>query len=144
MHTGKEPAMPKKILVVDDEPNIVKMICSRLAANNYEFIAAYDGVGAVEKAHKEKPDLIILDIKMPAGTGVSVYENLRNSADTAIIPVIFITAYLEKDIKKKILAMGAKDFITKPFKADVMLTKIKEALEKQDIAGESHEDDIIG
>jgi len=136
--------MPKKILVVDDEPNIVKMICSRLAANNYEVIAAYDGVQAVEKAHKEKPDLIILDIKMPAGTGVNVYEYLKKSADTAIIPVIFITAYPEKDIKKKVLAMGAKDFITKPFKADVMLTKVKEALEKQDITGESHLDDIIG
>jgi DNA-binding response OmpR family regulator len=136
--------MPKKILVVDDEPNIVKMICSRLAANNYEVIAAYDGVGAVETAHKEKPDLIILDIKMPAGTGVSVYENLRNSANTAIIPVIFITAYPDKDIKKKVLEMGANDFIAKPFKADVMLTKVKEALERQDITGENHGEDIIG
>jgi len=136
--------MPKKILVVDDEPNIVKLICSRLAANNYEVIAAYDGVQAIGKAHKEKPDLIILDIKLPAGTGISVYENLRNAAETATIPVIFITAYPEKDTKKKVLAMGANDFIAKPFKADVMLAKVKAALEKQDITGESHLDDIIG
>jgi len=136
--------MPKKILVVDDEPNIVKMICSRLAANNYEVIAAYDGVQAVKEAHKEKPDLIILDIKMPAGTGVNVYENLKKSADTAVIPVIFITAYPDEDIKKKVLEMGANDFVAKPFKADIMLTRVKAALERQDITGESHEDDIIG
>ena len=136
--------MPKKILVVDDEPNIVKMICSRLAANNYEFIVAYDGVQAVEKAHKEKPNLIILDIKLPAGEGISVYEYLKKSAETAIIPVIFITAYPEKDIKKKVLAMGANDFIAKPFKADVMLAKVKEALEKQNISGESLSNDVIG
>ena len=136
--------MPKKILVVDDEPNIVKMICSRLTANNYEVTVAYDGTTAVEKAHKEKPDLIILDIKMPAGTGISVYENLSNSADTAMIPVIFITAYPDEDIKKKVLEMGANDFVAKPFKADVMLSRVKGALERQDITGESRSDDIIG
>ena len=136
--------MSKKILVVDDEPNIVKMIYSRLAANNYEVIAAYDGITAVAKAHKEKPDLIILDIKMPAGTGISVYENLSNSADTAMIPVIFITAYPDEDIKKKVLDMGANDFVAKPFKADVMLSRVKGALERQDITGESRSDDIIG
>ncbi len=136
--------MPKKILVVDDEPNIVKVICSRLAANNYEVTAAYDGLQAIKKARKEKPDLVILDIKMPAGGGVNVYENLRNSVDTMTIPVIFITAYLDKDIKKKVLEMGAKGLIAKPFKADLMLAKVKEALEEQDMAIEGHKEEIIG
>jgi CheY-like chemotaxis protein len=89
---------------------------------------AYDAVQAVAKAFREKPDLILLDIKMPAGGGISVMENLRNSADTAATPVIVITAFPSSEIQQKAKEMGAVDFISKPFKAEDVLSKIRQAL----------------
>ena len=124
--------MPKKILVVDDEPNILKLIASRLEANNYEVITALDGFYAIKKAHDENPDLIILDIRMPAGGGISVFDNLRANNSTMMIPVIFITAHPNEDIWREVMEKGAQGFITKPFNADDLLAKVKNVL-KEDI-----------
>jgi len=120
--------MAKKILIVDDEPNIVRVLASRLKANNYDIVAAYDAVQAIKKAVADKPDLIIMDYKMPAGSGVTVFENLQRIGELGIIPVIFITAFAAKDIKDKVMKMGAIDFITKPFDPEDLLHKVKEAL----------------
>ncbi|HEX7534010.1 MAG TPA: response regulator [Syntrophales bacterium] len=120
--------MAKKILIVDDEPNIVKVLASRLKANNYDIVGAYDGVQAMKKAVVEKPDLIIMDYKMPAGNGITVFENIQKILELAIIPVIFITAFPARDIKDKVMAMGATDFITKPFDPEDLLHKVKKAL----------------
>ncbi|MEM7816479.1 MAG: response regulator [Candidatus Aenigmatarchaeota archaeon] len=120
--------MAKKILVVDDEPNILLVLASRLKANNFEVITASDGFYAVKKAREEKPDLIILDIRMPAGGGMSVFESLKIIPDTAIIPVIFITAHPTPQLEQKAKEMGAVDFISKPFDADELILKIKKAL----------------
>lgn len=118
----------KKILVVDDEMNIVKLIASRLKANNYEVIVACDGLFAVKMAHEQKHDLIILDILMPAGNGLTVYKNLQDSIETAVIPVIFLTACASEEMRKQTLEMGAKDFVSKPFNAEDLLTKVKDVL----------------
>jgi DNA-binding response OmpR family regulator len=126
--------MPKKILIVDDELNVVRVIAARLKASNYDVVSASDGLYAVQKAHQEKPDLIILDIRMPVGGGRGVFENLRMTSDTMMIPVIFITAFADDDLKRTLLEMGAVDFVTKPFNADELLEKVKKAL-KED-AGE--------
>jgi len=120
--------MPKKILVVDDELNVLKVIASRLKANNYDVVTASDGTFAVKKALEEKPDLIILDIKMPAGGGISVFENLRRLDNTMMTPVIFITAHPTEEIKKQVLEMGAEDFVAKPFDPDDLLAKVRKAL----------------
>jgi CheY-like chemotaxis protein len=120
--------MAKKILVVDDDKEITLLLASRLKANKYEIVVAYDAVQAVAKAFKEKPDLILLDIKMPAGGGISVMDNLRNSAVTAVIPIIVITAYPSPEIQQKVKEMGAVDFISKPFKAEDVLPRIRKAL----------------
>ena len=120
--------MPKKILVVDDELNVLKVIASRLKANNYDVVTASDGTFAVKKALQEKPDLIILDIKMPAGGGISVFENLRRLDNTMMTPVIFITAHPTEEIKKQVLEMGAEDFVAKPFDPDDLLAKVRKAL----------------
>ena len=120
--------MGKKILVVDDDQQIVLLLASRLRANEYEIIVAYDAVQAVARAFSEKPDLILLDMKMPAGGGISVMEKLKNSAHTATTPVIIITAYPSKEIKEKVKEMGAVSFISKPFKAEDVLLEIKKAL----------------
>jgi two-component system alkaline phosphatase synthesis response regulator PhoP len=120
--------MAKKILIVDDEPNIVRVLASRLKANNYDITVAYDSFQATKKARVEKPDLIIMDYKMPAGSGVTVFENLQKMGELGIVPVIFITAFPAKDIEDKVMEMGAVAFITKPFDAADLLKKVKKAL----------------
>ena len=120
--------MAKKILIVDDELSLTQALSVRLKASNYEVIAAVDAIQALNKAHQEKPDLILLDIKMPAGDGVTVYEKLKKSSETGLIPVIFITAYASEETKQKVLEMGAEDFISKPFNTEELLTKVKKAL----------------
>src|SRR4030042_2767596 len=107
--------MAKKILVADDEPEIGKALHIRLKEAGYDVIVAFDVLQAIYQAHKERPDLIILDIRMPAGSGIGVYEKLRISSDTSMIPVIFITAYANDEIVNKVLKMGAAGFIAKPF-----------------------------
>ena len=120
--------MAKKILIVDDDKEIALLLASRLKANKYDVVVAYDAVEAVAKAFKEKPDLILLDIKMPAGGGLRVMHNLRNAADTATIPVIVITAYPSQEIQQKVKEMGSVNFIAKPYKAEDVLSKIRKAL----------------
>ncbi len=120
--------MAKKILIVDDDKQIVLLLASRLKANNYEIAVAYDALQAVAQAFSEKPDLILLDIKMPAGSGISVMDNLRNSTNTALIPVIIITAYPSREIQQKVKEMGAVGFISKPFRAEDVLPRIRKVL----------------
>ena len=120
--------MAKKILIVDDDKQIASLLASRLRANHYEVVAAYDSAQAVAKALSEKPDLILLDMKMPGGGGLSVMDHLRNSADTALTPVIVITAYPSLEIRQMTKKMGAVDFISKPFDAGEVLSRIQKAL----------------
>jgi CheY-like chemotaxis protein len=122
--------MGKRILIVDDDKQIALLLASRLKANKYEVVVAYDAVQAVAKAFSEKPDLILLDIKMPAGGGISVMDNLRNSGDAniALTPVMVVTAYASPEIQQKVKEMGAVDFISKPFEAEDILPRIRKAL----------------
>ena len=120
--------MAKKILIADDDPHIVALISSRLKANQYEVVVAYDAVQTMSQVRKEKPDLIILDMKMPAGGGASVLDNLKMSIDVFNTPVLVMTAYPSDATRQKALEMGAADFITKPFKPEEILTKVKKAL----------------
>jgi DNA-binding response OmpR family regulator len=120
--------MAKKILIVDDDKQIVLLLASRLKANNYEIAVAYDALQAVAQAFSEKPDLILLDMKMPAGSGISVMDDLKNSTNTALIPVIIITAYPSIEIQQKVKEMGAVGFISKPFKAEDLLPRIRKVL----------------
>lgn len=123
--------MKKKILVVDDEPQVVRLLSLRLKANNFDVISAYDGYQCVEVAKLELPDLILLDIKMPLGGGVKAFENLKNIATTNTIPVIFITAYPSIEVKKQVMEMGAEDFISKPFNSEVLIEKINTILDNK-------------
>jgi DNA-binding response OmpR family regulator len=127
--------MAKKILVADDEPEIVKALHIRLKEAGYEVIVAFDVLQAIYQAHKEKPDLIILDIRMPAGDGIGVYEKLKISSETTTIPVIFITAYANDEIARKVLEMGAEGFFAKPFNIDKLLNKVKAILGEGDRKG---------
>lgn len=107
--------MKKKLLIVDDEHHIVKFISARLRARNYEVIEAYDGVQCLTKTMEEIPDLILLDIKMPIMNGIDVFKEIIKLKATKEIPVIFMTAYPNLELKNQALKMGAKGFISKPF-----------------------------
>lgn len=117
--------MKKKILVVDDEAQIVRLLSLRLQANDYNVVVAYDGYQCVQMAKEETPDLILLDIKMPMGGGIQAFENLRDNTITEKIPVIFITAFPTAEIKKQVTDMGANGFIAKPFGSEELLNKIR-------------------
>jgi DNA-binding response OmpR family regulator len=120
----------KKILIVDDERDIVKVVMIRLQGAGYEVVTAFDGAQGVFMAHKEKPDLIILDIRMPAGNGFSVAQRLKRSMHTFTIPVIFLTGSPEKNAEKKAMVLGARFYIKKPYDPEELLDAVKRALEK--------------
>jgi two-component system alkaline phosphatase synthesis response regulator PhoP len=123
--------MKKKILVVDDEPHIVRLLSLRLKANNFDVISAYDGYQCVQVAKLELPDLILLDIKMPLGGGIKAFENLKEIEATNTIPVIFITAFPSVKVKKQVMNMGAEDFISKPFNSELLMEKINTILKNK-------------
>jgi len=129
--------MAKKILVVDDERDLVNFISARLKANGYDVIASHDGMGALQKANEEKPDLILLDVMMPAGDGFSVCQKLKSQDETMNIPVVFLTAKtLDRD-ERLGLGMGAEYYLKKPFEAKELLDVISKILENpQDIKEE--------
>jgi DNA-binding response OmpR family regulator len=120
----------KKILIVDDERDIVKGLMIRLQGAGYDVVTAFDGAQGVFMAHKEKPDLIILDIRMPAGDGFSVAQRLKRSIHTFTIPVIFLTGSPEKNAEEKAMALGARFYIKKPYDPEELLDAIKRALEE--------------
>lgn len=107
--------MKKRILIVDDEPSIVRLLSLRLRVKGYEVIEAFDGLQCVKIATEEVPDLILLDIKMPNMDGISAFEKLIQMDITKKIPIIFMTAYPKVELKDKVLKMGAMDCISKPF-----------------------------
>ena len=121
--------MAKRILVVDDEPHSVKMVESRLRANGYDVITAGNGAEGLEKARKEAPDLILLDIVMPQMNGHETLSKLKESSETKSIPVIMFTSKGQVDDVERATYGGAIDYIVKPFDPIVLLSKIKKVLE---------------
>ena len=122
--------MKRKILVVDDEPQIVRLLSLRLKAKSFDVVSAYDGYQCVQVAKEELPDLILLDIKMPLGGGIKAFEKMKSISSTSNIPVIFITAFPSEEVKKLVMEMGAEDFVSKPFNSDLLIDKINRVLGK--------------
>jgi len=123
--------MTKRILVVDDEPQIVSMLKMRLQANGYEVITAADGEEGLQKAKDLKPDLIILDIIMPKMAGNEVAEALKEDDQFSKIPVIFLTCLADGMVDKQgSEKIGGNLFVAKPFEADELLLIIDNVLKK--------------
>ena len=106
-------SMVLRILIVDDENDLIELVKFRLAGLGCEFLVANDGVQALSQARQFKPDLILLDILLPDLDGLSVCEILRRQPATKGIPVIFMSA-LSGDVTKRTASMHAYDFFTKP------------------------------
>ena len=121
--------MPKpRILVVDDDPDLVRAIRLRLLANNYEVTTATDGYSAIASSQKERPSLIILDLGLPAGDGFVVLDRLQNSDALAGIPVIVLSARDSQNNEARALKAGAVAFLQKPADNDELLNAIRVSL----------------
>ena len=118
----------KKILLIDDEEDIIKMNMLRLVESNYDVISANDGREGVKKAEKESPDLILLDVMMPRMDGLQTLVKLKGNPRTSHIPVIMLTGIVEQAALNKARVSGAADFIDKPFNAEMLLEAIKKNL----------------
>lgn len=120
--------MGKRILVVDDEVQLVEMVKMRLEASGYDILCAYDGQDGLDKAKKDKPDLIILDLMLPKMDGYKVCGLLKNDSRYSKIPVIMFTAKAQDEDEALGRELGAEAYVTKPFEPKLLLDKIKELL----------------
>ena len=120
--------MSRKVLVVDDEKNIVDIIAFNLNREGYEVIVARDGEKALEAFEKEAPNLVILDIMMPKMDGFETCKKIRQTSNT---PIIMLTARAEEVDKVLGLELGADDYVTKPFSVRELLARVKANLRKQ-------------
>jgi DNA-binding response OmpR family regulator len=105
----------KRILAVDDEPHILKLVSFSLRAKGLEVIEATDGLSAIEVAEREQPDLILMDVMMPALDGYEACRRIKANPKTAHIPVVMLTAKTQVAEQKSGLDAGALDYICKPF-----------------------------
>ncbi len=115
-----------RILLVDDEPDILKMVGKRLESEGYEVSLAIDGEEALEKIQEENPDLVILDIMLPKVNGFEVCRQLKQNSLHQGIPVILFTAMTQQKDKRLGLECGADAYVCKPFRTDELLDKIRE------------------
>lgn len=121
----------KKILVVDDEDDIVELITFQLESDGFSVINARDGMEAVSKINKENPDLVILDIMMPRMNGLDVVRLIRAREDKKNIPIIIASAKSSEEDIVSGLDLGADDYITKPFSLKVISAKVKALLRRK-------------
>src|SRR5438094_5646958 len=128
--------MPKKILAVDDERHIVRLVEVNLARAGYQVVTAFDGREALQKVESEKPDLIVLDVMMPYMDGFEVLRNLKANPDTREIPVIMLTAKAQDADVFRGWQSGVDCYLTKPFNPMELLTFVKRIFDSQNPAAE--------
>jgi CheY-like chemotaxis protein len=133
------PPMTKRVLIVDDDPHVVRYLEMLLQDNGYETLSAMDGREAIEMARRERPDLITLDISMPDVSGTRVYKELRTDPELACLPVIIITAIVgfdgdryayEKFISHRRKVPPPEGFFPKPIDVEAFLAMVGELLDK--------------
>lgn len=119
---------PLTILVVDDEPINRALIERRLEREGYRVLTAENGREAVEKTHEERPDLVLLDVMMPLMDGLEACRLIKEDGATQDIPIIFLSARDETQTKVNALALGANDYVSKPFKVEELLARVEVAI----------------
>jgi phosphate regulon transcriptional regulator PhoB len=128
--------MPEKILVVDDEKDLVDLIVYNLEREGFETLRAYDGEEALKAVKAEKPDLVILDLMLPGIQGMDVCSIIRKDRNTAAIPVIMVTAKGDEIDKILGLEIGADDYVTKPFSVRELLARVRAVLRRFAVSSE--------
>ncbi|NQT28495.1 MAG: response regulator [Candidatus Omnitrophica bacterium] len=120
----------EKILIVEDDPDIVEMIDYNLKKEGYRIISVLNGEDAIGIAEKENPDLIILDLMLPEMDGFQVCKHLRSEEKTSSVPIIMLTAKSQETDKVVGLELGADDYMTKPFSPRELVARIKAVLRR--------------
>ena len=120
--------MDKNVLIVDDSNTNNILLENILLDEGINSIIAYNGTDAIKLAHKEMPDLILLDIMMPEKNGLTVFEELKLNNKTKAIPVVFITARNDDKLKHQAITAGAYDFIEKPINVTYVIDLVKQIL----------------
>ncbi|MBI5231242.1 MAG: response regulator [Coriobacteriales bacterium] len=120
--------MTKRILAVDDEPHILKLVTFSLKANGYEVLEADDGLKAIEIAIREHPDLILMDVMMPACDGYEACRRIKAKAETADIPILMLSAKSQQVEQAAGLESGALEYVCKPFTPKELVAKVRETI----------------
>ncbi|MDZ4859632.1 MAG: response regulator [Candidatus Hydrogenedentes bacterium] len=119
---------PTKILVVDDEPDVVLFIARTLNGEGFDVISAYDGISALDLAETEAPDLVVLDIMMPMMSGYEVCEQLKANPQTQHIPVVCVSSAHNPNARDRSREAGAATLLLKPFSPAELIAQIKRHL----------------
>ena len=118
----------KRILLVDDDPDLLQSMHVRLRAHHYETYSAEDAISCMAEARRVEPDLIVLDLGLPAGDGFLLMERFKNVPALAAVPVIVVSARNFRESEKRAVAAGAKAFLQKPVNTTEFLLVIRQAL----------------
>lgn len=136
METNTEPSPSARILVVDDEPSIRDMLRDILTQVGYTVITASDGREALPVILRDKPDLILSDIRMPKLDGLTLCKALRGQAETKSIPIILLTNYNTSEHMEAAMAAGADDFLPKPLSLDEVKIRVRSLLKLKHVTDE--------
>ncbi|MEP6992554.1 MAG: response regulator [bacterium] len=117
-----------KVLVAEDDKVMSKMMCGILQEGGHTAIPAYDAMQATMYAIKQSPDVVLLDINMPGGTGMGVLTKLKASSRTSTIPVIVVSGSTDPAVPKQVEALGAARFLAKPIDPDALLTAVADVM----------------
>lgn len=118
----------RKILIVDDDEEVLKLLTIRLKQEGFEIIAASNGEGCIKRSEEESPDLIVLDIVMPGMDGYSALKEMRRNPKTHDIPVIMLSGKEEEKVRDLFAFQHISDYIEKPFELDDLVSRINKAL----------------
>lgn len=122
--------MSQKVLIIDDEPDVLDMLEMNLSSAGYKVVCAQDGEAGIRKAREEHPALIVLDLMLPRMSGLEVCKGLKKDAATMAIPVIMLTAKSDEVDRIVGLELGADDYVTKPFSPRELVLRIKSVLRR--------------
>ena len=121
-----------KVLIVDDETDVVEFIGRTLQTEGFDVVCAYDGIGALDLVDSEKPDLVVLDIMMPMMSGYEVCEQIKSNPQTQDIPIICVSSAHTPDARALSLRVGAATLIVKPFRPAELVAQVRRYLKKED------------
>lgn len=119
----------RRVLAVDDEPHILKLVSFSLASHGFDVVQASDGLSAVEVAEREQPDIILMDVMMPLLNGYEACERIKRNPKTAHIPIVMLSAKSQASEQAEGLERGALCYITKPFTPKELVQRVNELLE---------------
>jgi phosphate regulon transcriptional regulator PhoB len=134
----------KRVLVADDEPDVLNLVSLNLKGAGFTVLQAEDGLTALQQAKESLPALIVLDLMLPEMSGLEVCKVLKKDAQTAQIPVIMLTAKAEEIDRIVGLELGADDYITKPFSPRELVLRVKSVLRRASAAGEPSDHLTLG